>query len=81
MWGDFAVCFVSGRQGLRQMSFANNFTVKTGIYTKRDLVMAEGAEEGMKYLYQGWWYDLQFGAVDSAGSGKAIAGYRIDNVN
>jgi hypothetical protein len=63
------------------MSFANNFTVKTGIYTKRDLVMAEGAEEGMKYLYQGWWYDLQFGAVDSAGSGKAIAGYRIDNVN
>ncbi|MBL8909866.1 MAG: hypothetical protein JNM17_04090 [Archangium sp.] len=81
MWGDFAICFVSGRQGLRQMSFGNNFTVKTGIYTKRDIVMAEGAEEGMKYMYQGWWYDMQFGAVDSAGSGKALAGYRIDNVN
>lgn len=81
MWGNFAICFVSGRQGLRQMSFANNFTLKNGIYTKRSVVMEEGAEEGMKYLWQGWWYDLQFGAIDTAGSGKAIAGYRIDTVN
>lgn len=81
MWGDFALLFIPGRQGLRQMSFGNNFTVRTGIYTKRDTVMAEGAESGMKYLYQGWWYDLQAGAVDSAGSGKFIAGYRLDNVN
>lgn len=81
MWGDFALLFIPGRQGLRQMSFGNNFTVRSGIYTKRDNVKAEGAEEGMDYLYQGWWYDLQAGAVDSAGSGKFLAGFRLDNVN
>lgn len=78
-WGNFALFFVEGVPGRRGMCFGNNFLVDD-LYSREYQDDSRGSREPISFLEMGWWYSLEKGAVDTAGSNKFIAGYRIDTI-
>lgn len=78
-WANFALLYVKGVPGRRGMSFGNDFIVQQ-LYSRQYLDNERGAADPIKMLEMGWWYTLEAGAVDSAGSGKFLAGARIDGI-
>lgn len=80
IWDDFALFFVQGKQALRTMSYGNMY-LRNNLYTWMAEDPFRGSGDGrIKILEMGWEYQLAASAIDTAASGKFIAGYYLDNI-